>query len=168
MSYLPLFLPQNPVAVISRTDLAEIKKRSLLQCLGLLSRWTRQNSFLHCKSIQQLWKLGGKHFATAKLLVQWLNQKPGKHISPGRSDKNLYSDFWWKKKNHPELIFQAVFLVPNWKLPALQRVWISLTKGSNMQTRVWEILGKQSIAQDFCVSDLQWCLWQGSSTLFSC
>lgn len=33
-----------------------------------------------------------------------------------------------KKKNHPEPIFQDVFLVADWKLPALQGVWVSLMK----------------------------------------
>lgn len=35
------------------------------------------------------------------------------------------------------------------------RVWISLMKGRDIDSGVWEILGKQNISQDFCVSDLQ-------------
>lgn len=51
VSYLPLFLPQNPAAVVSRTGLGEIKKRSPLQWLCLLSCWTGQQSFLCCEKI---------------------------------------------------------------------------------------------------------------------
>lgn len=51
VSYLPLFLPQNPAAVVSRTELGEIIKRSPLQCFCLPSCWTGQQSFLHCEKI---------------------------------------------------------------------------------------------------------------------
>lgn len=43
--------------------------------------------------------------------------------------------FLMDNKNHPKLIFQGIFLAPNWKLPALQGVWISLMKGEEHTDR---------------------------------
>lgn len=155
MSYLTLLLPQNPAAVVSINELGETEKRSPLQCFCLPPCWTGQQSLLHREKIPATLEnrrprpRKSRAFGPVAKTETW-------QTASYENDTNLCSHFRWIKKK--QLIFQVIFLVTNWKLPALQEAGYHWWKGRIYRQRFGKFEGSRALAQDFCVFDLQWCL----------